>query len=90
MGVKFYVLGDTNTKICGAGSISCYKAAKLALFGEDVIDGLDDQNARAFRGKCNCLQACTSISYNANIDRAKFDMEGMLKLYNVSFDALPR
>lgn len=44
------------------------------LFGEDVIEGLKDDNAKSFRIACNCLPACTTIVYDAEIDRAKFDL----------------
>lgn len=38
------------------------------LYGEDIVDGLEDENAKSFRKQCNCLPSCTSISYKV-IDR---------------------
>lgn len=77
-------LGNEKTKICGAGSIRCYRNAREKLFGTDIIDGLKDEEAKSFRLKCNCLPACTSIKYDADIDRATFDRETLLKFANVS------
>lgn len=75
--------GDKNTKICGAGSIKCYQEAEKKLLGEDVIDGLKDHIAKSFRYRCNCLPACTSIVYDAEIDRAKFDWRAAIKNYKM-------
>lgn len=61
-------LEDTGTKVCGAGSIKCYETAKLKLFGQDLIDGLQDTKAKTFRKKCYCLPACTSITYDLKIE----------------------
>lgn len=30
--------------------------------------------------ECNCLPACTSIEYNANIDQVQFDMEAIKRV----------
>lgn len=67
----FHSTGDHNTKICGGGSIKCYKAAEKKLSTSSY--------ARAFRAKCNCLPTCTTIEYNAEIDRVKFDAAAMNK-----------
>lgn len=53
-----------------------------------MIEGLDDAAARDFRIKCNCLPGCTSIFYDAEIDRARFDWENQIDTYNLSSDYL--
>lgn len=73
--------GEKGTKICGAASVKCYQNAKLKLFGEDVIDGLRNTEAREFRTHCNCLASCTSIKYEAEINRVKLDFLETLKAY---------
>ena len=55
--------------------IPCYQNAQKNLFGQDIIDGLTDAKAIAFRKKCNCLTGCVNIKYEAVIDRAKFGFE---------------
>lgn len=79
-------LGEKGSNICGAQSMECYLAAENKLYGEDIIDGLKDRNAKAFRKKCNCLPACTSIYYDAEIDRAKYEWKRPLKSLNISLD----
>lgn len=71
--MSVFFLGDKNTKICGTGSSKCYRNAEKKLFGEDIIDDFQDDSVKLFRSQCNCLPACTSIKYDAVIDRTKFD-----------------
>lgn len=80
------ISGDLKTRICGASSISCYRNADKKLFGEDVIIGLKNDAARSFREQCNCLPACTTITYNAEVDRAKFDFQAKLNSYEDSME----
>lgn len=68
----FFVVGERKTMICGAASIRCYQAAQRRLFGEFVIDGTRN-DAKLFRENCNCMPSCTSIIYDADIDRAKLN-----------------
>lgn len=70
--------GDKRTNVCGAGSINCYKTAKQKLFGQDLIDGLQDMTAKTFRKKCYCLPACTSITYDIRMDKSKYDWSAVL------------
>lgn len=83
---KFNFIGKRGTRICGAASVRCYKLAEKNLFGEDVIDGLRDERAKRFRIRCNCLPACTSIVYDAEIDRAKFDWMATLSSFKIPAD----
>ena len=77
------ILGTKTTKICGIGSIDCYKNAEQKLYGEDVLFGLTDENAKSFRANCNCLSACSSIEYDADVDRSKFDLEAVKISYKL-------
>lgn len=73
---------DNRTKICGAALVRCYQKAEKRLFGEDVMDGVKDDLVKMFREDCNCLPACTSIIYDADIDRAPLDWNAVLNTYN--------
>lgn len=64
--------------------MECYQGAEKKLFGEDVIDGLNDKSAKSFREQCNCLPACTSIVYDAEIDRARFNWAASLEPFQIS------
>lgn len=55
--------------------IPCYRNAQKNLFGQDIIDGLIDEYAIAFRKNCDCMTGCVNIKYEAVIDRAKFGFE---------------
>lgn len=85
-----FISGDVNTRICGASQIKCYENAEKKLFGEDIIDGLKDSDARGFRENCNCFPTCTSIVYDAEIDRAKFDWMATLRSYKIPFESFPK
>lgn len=78
-----YFAGDENTKICGTAKIKCYMQAQESLFEEDIVDGLSDQEAKSFRNECNCLPSCTTVTYDAHVDRAKFYWkEALLRTLN--------
>lgn len=81
-----HIIGAKGTRICGSAKIDCYKLAEQAIFGEDVIEGLPDENAKLFRKKCNCLSACTSIEYDTYIDRANHDVIAALSSYQTPSD----
>lgn len=66
--------------------IGCYKNAAEKLYGEDIVDGLEDKSAKLFRKKCNCLPSCTSISYEV-IDRIQtFDQDRTIAEKTSMFD----
>lgn len=81
-----HFIGAKGTRICGSAKIDCYKLAEEAIYGEDVIEGLPDENAKLFRKKCNCLSACTSIEYESYIDRANHDVIAALNSYQTASD----
>lgn len=81
----FQFLGDRNTQICGAASVKCYQAAERELFEEIEPDDANDFQAKVFRDECNCLPACTSIEYDVNIERAKFDWIAIMEASNMPY-----
>lgn len=80
----YHFVGDKITKICGIGSGECYVDAEKKLFGEDIIDEFSNDTVKFYRENCNCLPACTSIRYEAFIDRTKFDYPRILKKMGAS------
>lgn len=87
---EFFSTGDKFTKICGSKSVGCCKDAENRLFGEDVIDGLGDKDAKIFRKQCDCLPGCRTIQYEVEIDRAKLDLDDWLRAYNAPDDKIPK
>lgn len=76
------------TRICGISKLKCYKDAEKKLFGEEDYlddDGNENEVAR-MREKCNCLPSCTSIRYDYDIDRVKYDWEATLHSFNSTMD----
>lgn len=79
--------GDRDTPICGANKIKCYNVAEDTLLEKDFTEGLT--NMAAVRKGCNCLPACTSITYDAEISQAKFDWVSLFNAYKNPLDEFP-
>lgn len=80
----FCFFGTKGATICGAESKKCYQDAQKKLFGEGIIEGLKDKAAKSFRKQCNCLPSCTTINYDAEIDRAKYDLDATINSFQSS------
>ncbi len=80
---------DKDTPICGAAKIACYNLAEDNLLKEQFAEGLTlapgDERVKG----CNCLPACTSITYDAEISQAPFDYVSLFKAYNSPLDEFP-
>ncbi|XP_037044105.1 pickpocket protein 28-like [Bradysia coprophila] len=67
--VKFSMPKKNGTKVCGIGRLGCYERAQKKLIEKVRSTGL------SFLDKCNCLPACTQITYDVEISQAKVDWE---------------
>lgn len=65
--------------ICGVQKVKCYLNADRNLFGEDVTEGLVNEDAKTYRHQCNCLPACNAINYAIDVDRSFFDRRNWIK-----------
>lgn len=84
---KKIIAGDRNTPVCGAAKLQCYNKAEDELLKSDFLEGLTKpENAK--KG-CNCLPACTSITYDAEISQAKFDWRSLFNAYKNPIDEFP-
>lgn len=73
---------DDTAPICGTSKISCYDQAEDDLIQEQYVNGItDDRNSHS---ECNCLPACTSIRYEAEISQAPFDWQKLYSSFNVT------
>lgn len=81
------ISGDKETRICGASNIKCYNEAEDKLLEKDFTEGLS--NIEAVKKGCNCLPACTSITYDAEISQAKFDWISLFNAYKNPLDEFP-
>lgn len=67
--VKFSMPRTNSTKICGQKDLECYKKMKDGLLQQEVDMSLasDNNEVQSERTPCDCLPACTSISYDAEL-----------------------
>ena len=87
----YSITGNESTKICGTAKIECYIQARHNLFEEDIVDGLTNKEAKLFRQGCKCLPSCTTIKYEAHVDRAKFYWrEALLRTLNWTLEDVNR
>lgn len=70
--VKFSMPRDSNTKMCGARNVLCYYLAEDELY--NPYEGDPGQETG-----CDCLPACTSVSYDAETSQADFDWREYLE-----------
>uniref|UniRef100_A0A182SYF3 Pickpocket n=1 Tax=Anopheles maculatus TaxID=74869 RepID=A0A182SYF3_9DIPT len=80
--VKFSMPRDDRTEVCGASKIQCYNDAEDELLEEDVKFIVD--KSRDYRAKCNCLPACTSVQYDAEISQADLDWKSLFAAFRQS------
>lgn len=72
--------------ICGAANIKCYNEAEDDLLKQDFMEGL---SKTVEKKGCNCLPACTSITYDAEISQARFDWVSLFNAYKNPLDEFP-
>lgn len=53
-----------------------------------MIVGFRNEKAKLFRQNCNCIPACTSITYKSDFDRAKYDWnKAMVSTNRLTYDS---
>lgn len=80
--VKFSMPRNVSTSVCGAAKISCYSDAEDELLELEFKEGLKTSKEN-YRGKtkCNCLPACTTIAYDAEISQAEYDFRSQFEAF---------
>ncbi|XP_055911783.1 pickpocket protein 28 [Eupeodes corollae] len=80
--VKFSMPRTADMPVCGAASLFCVNKAEDSLLLKEFKQGLKT-SAENFRGatECNCLPACTSIAYEAEISQADYDYASQFRAY---------
>lgn len=80
--VKFSMPRNESTPVCGPAKISCYNKAEDELLQDEFKEGLKTSKEN-YRGetKCNCLPACTTIAYDAEISQAEYDFRSQFRAY---------
>lgn len=81
---------DRNTPICGAEQIDCYNKAEDSILQKEIDEGLSGStDSKRGSTKCDCLPACTSIQYDAEISQATFDWKSLFVAYKSPLDEFP-
>lgn len=71
---------DKETPICGIAMVNCYLEAELDLL-EDSEEHVETSRTI---NSCNCLPACTSISYDTEISQSTYEWKNFYKALNHS------
>lgn len=72
---------DSGTPICGIAKVSCYDWAENHL-----LEDTEEFQSSVKIGDCNCLPACTSISYDSEISQATYEWKNYVAAVNVSLE----
>ncbi|KAK9709692.1 Amiloride-sensitive sodium channel [Popillia japonica] len=67
-----------STPICGSGSNRCVTDAQLKMVSDT-----------SGNFSCDCLPACTTLTYNAETSQAEFNWRDMLIAFNADPDEFP-
>lgn len=75
--VKFAMPRNKSTRICGLKSMECYKKAAIELFNPYEGD-------LYFLNNCDCIPACTSLSYEVESSQGHYDTQKLLEALEIS------
>lgn len=70
--VQFSLPRDASTPVCGTDKISCYNSVRNNLLRANI-------SPTSVNRPCNCLPACNSITYDAEISQNPFDWNSYSK-----------
>ncbi|XP_055527902.1 pickpocket protein 28-like [Wyeomyia smithii] len=80
--VRFSMPRTNLTAVCESNQISCMLNAEKQLLEMDVVKDKNNQT-KNFRANCNCLVACTSTQYDAEITQTDFNWINWLKAFKI-------
>lgn len=85
--VKFSMPRALNTSVCDISLRSCYEDAEDSLLRREFVQSLKGSAENKHGGtKCDCLPACTSLEYNAEVSQAHFHLTEALNAYHDSYE----
>lgn len=77
--VKFSMPHDIDTPICGIAKVNCYTYAE-----NDLLEDVGGIESSTTINSCNCLPACTSISYDSEISQAPYEWKKFFRAINTT------
>lgn len=89
--VKFSMPRDAKTPICGAAKISCYTRAESLLLVKTRVQKITQRySLKPVKVRsCNCLPACTSITYDTEILQAPFEYVSFFSAFKAPLHEFP-
>ena len=71
--------GLEETRICGTQDIRCYNEAEDAFLRKEFEEALSSSFIHKYpKTDCNCLPACSSLVYDVEISKARYDAISLL------------
>ncbi|KAK5641660.1 hypothetical protein RI129_010207 [Pyrocoelia pectoralis] len=89
--VSYHMPHDENTKLCSSGKTLCVYQASVSLLMDDINNKFTtDAQERNSTGhqECDCLQACTSLTYNSENSQAEFAWYKVFEATKANFQGL--
>ncbi|XP_068140890.1 pickpocket protein 28 [Drosophila tropicalis] len=83
---KFWMPKPLGTPVCGLDDIPCYTAAQdelTMLLQNETAQQSVDPNAQL---SCNCMPSCTSLEYNFEISRARYDLAKTIRAFREEYE----
>lgn len=68
-------IGINSTQICGLAKIKCYSDVEQKVSRRNAVGNL----------KCHCLPACSSVSYDAELSFAKYELRKYYKAKRITY-----
>ncbi|XP_001357382.2 pickpocket protein 28 [Drosophila pseudoobscura] len=83
---KFWMPKPLGTPVCGLDDINCYTSAQdelYTLLQNQTMEKSVNDNVEIM---CNCMPACTSLEYNFEISRARFDVAKTIRAFREVYE----
>ncbi|XP_018572880.1 pickpocket protein 28-like [Anoplophora glabripennis] len=88
--VAYHMPHEESTPICGSGSIKCMFEAQTKLLEKEVESGLSSSTFDVSGDAgCDCLPACTSLTYNAESTQAEYNWKKMFEATRKNVSEFP-
>ncbi|XP_061512606.1 pickpocket protein 28-like [Anopheles gambiae] len=78
--VRFSMPRSNDTKVCPLSMFHCMTDVKWIVYDIDDPDRPVNENITAMVNKCNCLPACSSISYDVETTQTTLDLEKFMRV----------
>ncbi|XP_043067471.2 pickpocket protein 28-like [Drosophila bipectinata] len=83
---KFWMPKPEDTPVCGLNDIACYTAAQDELYALHYNQSMTKNVKDKVEMMCNCLPACTSLEYNFEISKAKYDVGKVVRSFREEYE----